>query len=401
MTHDFKLARRVARLRTPLLALLALSFAACDSADDLTSTTREEAPPAVEPAADADQLLEDSLAVEDSLAMASGDPTGGIAIDEPYDDLEEMEEQVDNEILGADPAAAAAGAEGLSFANRFRGGIPFGTFHLPKSSYGRTYTGSLANISPGALISYLETARRTGTKVMLSLSGSDRTYKRRGTFSLTMWKARVNRYRGLNLTPYIKDGTIIAHYLMDEPHNKRRFGGKVVTRATIDEMAKYSKQLWPSMPTAIRSWPAYLRGYRYRYLDAAWAQYSANYGASSQRLPINAFIANNVRDARHAGLGLVVGLNLLAGGSRRGLRGFYPGQRAPTAGELRSWGAVLLNNSHACAFIAWKYHPKYLSRSDIRSAMSYLAGKARSRGGKSCRAGGGGGGGGDRDDDDD
>src|SRR5688500_12238545 len=95
MTHTFKLARRAARFRAPLLVtLLALAFGACDSTDRLTNTTADEVTDPValaDPAAPTDAAptdseavedaaLEDSLAVEDSLATASGDPTGGLPI---------------------------------------------------------------------------------------------------------------------------------------------------------------------------------------------------------------------------------------------------------------------------------------------------------------------------------
>ena len=393
MTHTFKLARRTARLRGLLVVLFGLGLAACEKSDNLLSNTPvepetpgAEAAPAVPTDELADQALEDSLAVEDSIATASGDPTGGIPIDEGDDlgegDLDE-EELTDIDILEL-PAATGGAARSLSLASAYRGGIPFGTYHLPKDQYGK-YSGSLANVSPNAIVSYLETARRKGTRVMVSLAGAQKHYKRNGAFSLTMWKARVARYRGVNLGPYIKDGTIIGHYMLDEPHDKGNWRGQVVSRATVDEMAKYSKQLWPGMATVVRSWPAYLRGYRYRYLDAAWAQYSRNYGASAQRLPIQQFVAKNVADARAAGLGLVFGFNLLAGGGSRGLTGYYRGQRAATASELREWGSVMLNNAYGCAFLSWKYDSRYMGRSDIKSALAYLQGKARSRGNKSCR----------------
>jgi hypothetical protein len=148
-------------------------------------------------------------------------------------------------------------------------------------------------------------------------------------------------------------------------------------------MARYSKSIWPAMPTIIRGWPAYLKGYQYRYLDAAWAQYSNRFG------PVSAFISDNVRDAKASGLALVVGLNQLAGGSNsgsnKGLSEFVSGKYAMNASELESWGRVLLNEPYVCAFLSWAYDSKYTSRSDIKQAMSSLAQTARSRSSTSCR----------------
>jgi hypothetical protein len=284
----------------------------------------------------------------------------------------------------------SAVAEGISltpsFSKTFRGGIPFGTYHLPKAEYGKALNGSVANTGPNLLLSYLEAAQQSGTRLMLSLVGGESNYRNKDhSFSLAMWKAKVDRYRGIDISDYIADGTIIGHYLIDEPNDRTNWGGSTISPATLDEMARYSKEIWPSMLTIVRTWPSYLQGQRYKYLDAAWAQYSARYGASSQRLPIRDFMAKNVRESKAAGLGLVVGMNLLAGGGSSGLEGFYPGQVAPSAAELREWGSVMLDDSYPCAFISWKYDQRYLSRSDISSAMSYLTEKAQSRSSKSCR----------------
>jgi hypothetical protein len=287
----------------------------------------------------------------------------------------------------AEPAVALEAASvAPSFSRSFRGGIPFGVYHLPKHEYGKVMNGSLANLSPSDLISYLEAARQSGTRIMLSTVGRQTHYRNKDhSFSLALWKQRVDRFRGVDFSSYIADGTIIGHYLLDEPHDKGNWGGATVSPAILDEMARHSKQLWPSMATVVRAWPDYLQGYNYKYLDAAWAQYSPRYGASSQRLPVKEFISRNVSQARGSGLALVVGMNLLAGGSSRGLGGYYPGQLAPSASDLREFGSALLESSYACAFISWRHDDKYMSRPEIAAAMSELADKARSHPYKSCR----------------
>jgi hypothetical protein len=395
MTHTLKPARPGGRLRTPLLlTLLALSAGACDNrltnttADDLTDPTTLADPAAAADStlptdsASEDLALQDSLALEDSLATAA-DPTGGLPISDEDEGLigeEEAEGEAEVQVVeGPDPAEATA-AEGLSLASAFRGGIAFGTFHLPRTLYGRGYNGSMGNISASYLRSYLETARRTGTKVIVTFSGNERHFRNsNGSFSMTKWKQRVNRYKGINLSSYINDGTLLGHYLIDEPHDPANWGGRTVSRATLDAMARYSKQLWPRLPTVVRAWPKFLKGYNYRYLDAAWAQYSARFGS------VSAFMTNNVRDAKSSGLALVMGMNQLAGGNSKGLRGFYSGRYAMSASQLRSWGSVMLANSYPCAFLSWAYNARYMGRSDIKSAKAYLANKARSRSTKSCR----------------
>jgi hypothetical protein len=377
MTHRFKLAWRAARLRAPFVALLALGFAACDSAEQLTDTTSEEpaAPSALEPAVDAGGPSVGTLTVADTLgATDPSDPTGGVPIYDGDDDGGLVEEEDD----GIDAAASAAPVA-LASSSSFRGGMPFGLTQTPKEQYGK-FSGALSNPGPRNLLAYLAAARRTGTRVMLVFSGNERHFKNGKSFSLEKWKARVNRYRGINFSSYIKDGTIIGHRLIDEPHDPSNWGGRAVSRVEVEAMAKYSKFLWPTMPTIARAWPAYLRGYNYRYLDAGWAQYLDRLGN------VSTFLNNNVRDSKSAGLALVVGLNQLTGGARQGgIRGFIRDKYAMSGSQLKAWGSVLLSDQYACAFLNWMYHPRYMSRPDVKAALSYLAGKARGRSTKSCR----------------
>ena len=277
--------------------------------------------------------------------------------------------------------ALSATPVSLARSSTFRGGIPFGTFHLPMGNYGDPYNGSLGNIYPKYLLEYLASAKASGTRLILTFSSSEDNYRdKKGEFSLAMWKDQVNRFRDVDFSSYVSDGTIVGHYLIDEPHDPANWNGKTIPLKTLDEMARYSKQIWPRLPTIVRAWPAFLKGYDYKYLDAAWAQYSDRFGSASE------FIRNNVRDAKASGLALVVGMNQLAGGSSKGIKGFYSGKYAMGAKELESWGTTLLADDYPCAFISWKWDAKYMGRSDIKSAMNKLAEKARVHPAKSCRA---------------
>jgi hypothetical protein len=321
MTHMFKLARRVARLRAAVPVALVAALGACDGTDRLVNTP-----------------------------------------DEP---------------------AAIAPPTALSLSTSFRGGIPFGVAHLPTSEYGTIYNGAVRKIYAKYLLADLEAARKAGTRLVLSFAGVQDNYQNSNkSFSVAKWKAKVDGFRQIDFSSYIADGTIIGHYLFDEPHDPANWGGRTVSPATIEEVAKYSKQLWPTLPTIIRSWPAYLKGYKYTYLDAAWAQYSERQG------PVGPFLSNNVRDAKAAGLALVVAMNLLDGGtSASGMRGPTRGKYSMSASQLRSWGSGLLADPYPCAFISWKYDAKYLGRSDIKSAMAALSQQARQHASRSCSAG--------------
>jgi hypothetical protein len=317
MTYLFKLARRAARLRALLPAALAFTFGACDG-DPLTSVSEVPAP------------------------VASADP------------------------LSTPPA--------LSFSSGFVGGIPFGTFDQPNSAFGDLYNAALRNDWPENLLSNLAQIKARGGRVVLMFAGNEEHYKDGdGHFSLSEWKARVDRFKVVNFSSYVSDGTIIGHYLIDEPNDPANWNGRPVAPATLEEMAGYSKQLWPTMPTIVRAEPGYLAQWSgsYRHLDAAWAQYLHRRGDAGD------YIRRSVSDAKSKGLALIVGLNILKGG---------PNQSEMTASQLQSWGSTLLADPYPCAFISWKYDEKYLQPLDITKAMASLSQKAREHVSRSCSA---------------
>jgi len=273
------------------------------------------------------------------------------------------------------PDAAQPGDELVVFddtllAAASRRGIPIGTFAQPMSAFGRTYNGGHQNFSPGSIVRELNAIRARGGRVVVAFSGSPKYYRENGHFSFEKWKSRVKRFKGINLSQFIQDGTIIGHYLIDEPNDPANWRGRPVSPATLEQMAKYSKQLWPRMPTIVRVEPGYL-GRNHHYLDAAWAQYLHRKG------PVESFLRRNVSAAQDRRLGLVVGLNVLKGGSPNGTR--------MTASEVKKWGGALLNSSYPCAFISWTYNRAYLSSRGVGDAMRALRHKAESRSARSCR----------------
>ena len=257
----------------------------------------------------------------------------------------------------------------------YAGGIPFGNFAQPTSAFGSVYNGAHRSIYPQQLMSELAAIRARGGKVALKLAGGDRYFKdAAGRFSLAKWKARVDLFRNLNLNSYINDGTIIGHYLIDEPQDANNWNGKPLSQATVEEMAKHSKSRWPGMATIARSSPDWLDNYngQYRYLDAAWAQYAAHRWPNTK-----AFIEENVAKARAKGLALVVGLNTIKGGPNKGQM---------SGSQVKAYGSALLSSSYPCAFLSWQYRSTYNNAGSIKEAMSQLRRQAQSRSTKSCRA---------------
>jgi hypothetical protein len=277
-----------------------------------------------------------------------------------------------------DPAAAgsqdeilAAPVEAATPALRQAGGIPFGMTAQPAKEYGDLYSGGKMTMTPGSMLSKLSAVRSRGGRVADMLAGKPRYYKEGGRFSLSKWKARVDRFKRTKFASYIDDGTIIGHYMIDEPNDKANWNGTTVSQSTLDEMARYSKRLWPKMATIVRVHPSYFKSSP-RHVDAAWAQYLSRRGS------VKDYIRQSVADAQRRGLALIVGLNVVHGGT--------PNKTRMTPSQVASYGSTLLSSSYPCAFVSWKYGDSYLSSSGIRSAMKTLRQKAEGRSRKSCRS---------------
>jgi hypothetical protein len=283
----------------------------------------------------------------------------------------------------AGPALAMGSRAGESA--RPPGGIAFGPQHLPESLFSSTYTGTVWLASPATVLTRLEAARKARARVILNLSSTKGSQNPDGSFSLELWKKRVDRFKGMNFEPYIADGTLLGHYLMDEPHSAENWNGKRVPFADIEAAGRYSKQIWPNMTTFVRTHPGFLEGapFPWVHVDAAWAQYSARRG------DVRAYVESNVASARSLRLGLVIGMNVLTGGaSDSGIPGYHEGKWAMSASQIRAWGSVLAAEPYACAFSMWKYNranPAYFERPDIQAALAEVSRVAANRHRASCR----------------
>ena len=308
MTYTFKLSRRIARLRAPLAAALLVALAGCDGGNSFDPDL----------SGNADQ--------------GPGTPS-------------------------SETAAAYAG------------GIPIGIFAMPNEEFGAVFNGAMQNNGPQILLQSLAQIKARGGKVIVMFAGSQHHYKENGHFSYTKWKARIDRFKGVNFTSYVNDGTIIGHYILDEPDDPANWNGQLVSPSVVEEMARYSKSLWPGMATIVRAEPGYLAG-NHKYLDAAWAQYLSRKGSASD------FLRKNVADAQQRGLGLVVGINLLDGGT--------PNLSPMSASEVEEWGSAMLGSTYPCAFISWTYDERFLAAPGMRTAMAALRRQAENRSTRTC-----------------
>ena len=265
-------------------------------------------------------------------------------------------------------------------------GIVFASAGMRNEDLDKVHTGwkNGGPLDPSNILKWLSGARAKNGRAVVKLSkGHDRyVTNSNGTFNVSKWKALVAAYRNVNLDPYIADGTIVGHMLIDEPHRAAKWGGKAISHATLEEMAKFSKQLWPRMPTLVRVEPSWLGQARftYKYVDAGWTQYTAGKGDAKR------WVESEAAAAKREGLGLVVGLNVTDGGNgSSGIRGESSGKWAMSASELKGYGTAMLSSSHACAFVMRSFDESYYGRSDIERAMADLSAQARNHARTSCQ----------------
>jgi len=261
-------------------------------------------------------------------------------------------------------------------------GIVFSSSQLAVSQLNSTHTGLVFTSTPSNILSTLSQIRSKGGRVLLKLTGEN-AYKTNGRFDLAKWKAGMDRYRNINIDSYIADGTIVGHFILDEPHFPSRWGNQEIPQATVEEVAKYSKQRWPNLPTIVAAPANWLASVPVTYvaLDAGWATFRSKTSSDPA-----AWIGQQVKRAKSKGLGLVAGLNLLDGGNgSSGIRGTQPNTWAMSAAEVKTYGSALLAQSYVCAFSMWRYDATYYNRTDVKNALADLSAKARAHVKTACK----------------
>jgi hypothetical protein len=241
------------------------------------------------------------------------------------------------------------------------GGAPFGPFHLMPDQFGAPFSLVMAGLrTPEDAARVLDAARAKGMRVLIHLTRGRREFQNEDkSFSLDRFTRAMERFRGVDFSPWVKDGTLLGHMLFDEPHDPTNWDGKPVPFATIDAAAAASKRLWPDLPAAVGSPGRFLRdGVPYRRLDFSYAQYTVRRG------DFGAWLREELAASQKAGLKPLLGLNVLGGGG--------PDQPL-TAAQLREFGCALVREPACRGVLFWKWDESYFSRADIGEAIETVA----------------------------
>jgi hypothetical protein len=378
LTH----AGRWARLRAPMLALAVLA-GACDSADNLATTD----PTVPVEAATLDTAGTDSLTVTDSAVVDSAVIADSLELGDTL--------ATDGSLEPTDLAEIEASEAAIR-----RSGVPFGPYGL-WSGYtdlrpgAQHFSSSFGSTDPKGIIKQLNAARAKGRRLFLTMTGGPSThYTTRGKFDFGKWKRRMNSFN----TPAIRaavraavaDGTLILNGMLDDADVSSRWG--VMTKPQMDNMARYVKSIFPTLPVSVNVQYDYRPHERFKVVDAIYSQYRWWRTSGNIKLYRDKALAATRRE----GVAVVFGMNILDGGIQNrktracplgstGGRGTYAPNCRMTATQVREWGKVL--GQAGCALLMWKYDAAFISKPANVAAFKDVGATLARTSGKSCRRG--------------
>jgi hypothetical protein len=273
-------------------------------------------------------------------------------------------------VSAAAPMPPASGS-GVSFGSYECTGSTLGPFNLCIRAAGYWSAKDMAAL------------QATGSKLMLNQGGYGKFQTAAGTYDPVKyynWVQTLKPYVA-SWQPYLADGTLVGVQVIDDI-GTMNWGGVAITKAQIEEMAKWWKQLAPGITTFVREKATGLTGFTWVYLDASITQYNARYMGD-----VTKWRDSNVVAARNARVGLMLSMNSLNGG--KVVAGCYHGgsptycSMSPT--ELRTYGAVQAAAPEGCGLMSWKSDPEYHLQPGVAEALTYLAGLAKTRPAVSCK----------------
>ena len=259
-------------------------------------------------------------------------------------------------------------------------GIPFGPSRFDVTSDYPFNASLYHRVHAGREESELSPLVANDKRASVNMVGGKGNYKNPDeTFNVDMWKAELDEFDVEIVQKYVDNGTIVAHYALDEPHAGSQWSGDDVDPALVDEAACYSKSKWPNLPVLIRTHPGWAvreegAAHDFQCVDIWVAQYSSRKG------PIDEYVAQNVADAAALGAQLYGALNPITGGD--GSSGVaspvWDGKWMMSADEVRTYGEAWMNAPIA-GFSAWYWgwgvsDPMdwYWLQPEIRAAVEYL-----------------------------
>jgi hypothetical protein len=260
------------------------------------------------------------------------------------------------------------------------------------------FNGSLDAYDPSNVIPRIQEARRTGTTLILALTGGNHSRYlvpcptctgNDSTFDPNKWKAVLNTFNTApikdSIAKAVADGVVLGYSMIDEPHHFS-WGG-YFTKPKIDELAQYAKSIFPTLPTGVGQGGQYewRATERYATLDFVLYQYSQFRNGAD----VTAFRNNSLAQAAVDGVVPILGVNLLDGGTRitncptpqtggqgtfgDGTTAGWTGNCRMTPAQVRAAADTILDpdasGHRAAGFSGWEYDGAMMADANFRSAF--------------------------------
>ena len=256
---------------------------------------------------------------------------------------------------------------------------PYDMYRGPNAAEG--FTAGHTYADPQRLVSLLARLRTNQQRAFLALTGgSHDQYITDRKFDLVKWKAGLARYDTPVLKAALKkgvaDGTILGYNMLDEPPHPS-WGG-VLTKATVDTMAAYCREILPFMLCGVAVDHRWRTAERYRLVDFIITQSWMERGTAAE------FRDSAVAVAKQNGVALALSINLFGARQSPGCepRG---NQCLMRPVDVREWGRAFVSEPYACAVIMWHYEDDMWRRPEYQAQFRDVANVARQRVAKSCR----------------
>lgn len=222
---------------------------------------------------------------------------------------------------------------------------------------------------------------QTDMHVTLRMTSDHGEYTTDGNFDLQKWKDQITAWQtacAANsahcVQPFIDDGTLVGHMLLDDIFT---FDGNDPSATELDEMARYSEEIFPGLMTFVRNKASTMpvpAGGQYVYLDACVNQYTNYQGYSDG--PIATYVAEQASAAEELGIGVINGLNIADGGDgSSGVTGWGRGKYAMSAEEITTYGEALLDRNifpELKLFLMWEYDGQELWSDGFTTGHTYF-----------------------------
>jgi hypothetical protein len=260
------------------------------------------------------------------------------------------------------------------------------------------FTASQNYITADTVVLQIDAARSRGQRLVLAMAGAAgqaEDYITNGQFDMTKWMQRMDSYRTTAIqdavAAAVADGTVIGNMLIDEPETKR--WGTVLTKAMLDQMATYAKQIFPTLPMGVNHGPPAYKwrtSERYQVVDYVLYQY-AHYITSGN---VTAWRDKVLDQAKKDGVTPMLSINVLNGGAQdwetwsctgagQAGRGTYAPNCRMTPDQIRDWGKALA--PYGCYLMLWRYDREYMSDPANQEAFNDIASQVASMPSRSCR----------------